>query len=122
MVFQGALSTGPPIPVAVAKSQFPNLLQGITNSPASNNVDSPCATATIKRTRNETSSIGGNTLVGSHVTDFSYQDTNSKPEDGSDSDPDTKATTKLESSSSIHGANETAKVGPSPSKVNKAKL
>lgn len=86
------------------------------------NVDSPCATATIKRTRNETSSIGGNTLVGSHVTEFSYQDTNPKPEGSSDSDPDTKATPKLESSSSNHGANEATKGGPSPSKANKAKL
>ncbi len=122
MVFQGALSTGPPMPVAVAKSQFPNVLQGLTNPSVSMNVDSPCATATIKRTRNETSSIGGNTLVGSHVTDSSYQDTKSKPEDGSDSDPDTNVTTKLESSSSNHGANEAARVGPSPSKANKAKL
>lgn len=83
------------------------------------NVDSPCATATIKRTRNETSSIGGNTLVGSHVTEFSYQDTNPKPEDSSDS---AKANPKLESSSSNHGANEATKGGPSPSKANKAKL
>lgn len=122
MVFQGALSTGPPLPVAVAKSQFPNVLQGLTNPAASINVDSPCATATIKRSRNETSSIGGNTLVGSHVTDSSYQDTDPKPTDGSDSDPDTKATPKLESSSSIHGTKEPAKGGPSPSKANKAKL
>jgi len=121
MLFQGALGTGPSLPMAAANPQFPDVMQGLTNPSASMNVDSPCATATIKRTRNETSSLGGNTLVGSHVTDFSYQDT-PKAEDGSDSDPDTKAAKKLESSSSNHSANEADKAGPSPSKAHKAKL
>lgn len=101
---------------------FQHVLQGLPNPSSSINAESPCATATIKRTRNETSSIGGNTLVGSHVTDFSYQDTNSKPEDGSDSDPDAKVPVKVDSSSEDQDVNGADKVGLSPSKVNKAKL
>ena len=108
--------------IPMLKSQLQNVLPAYTDPPALITVESPCATAATKRASNETGSTGGSTLVGSNTTDSSYKAIISKPEDGSDGEEDTKVTTKLESSSNNDGANGAGKIGPSPSKANKAKL
>ena len=120
MASQAVVGTGHAMPIL--KSQLKSVLPSFTDLSASTHVESPCATAANKRTSNETSSIGGNTLVGSSVTDFSYKDTVSKPEDSSDGDHDAQAITKEEPSSNDEAVGQACKIGPSPSKAGKAKL
>lgn len=120
--------------VPMMKSQLQNMLPAYSTL-IGPTTESPCATAAVKRTSYETTSIGSNTLVGSTasagvntpmeaiVTNPSYKDTVVKAEDTSDTDEDTaKSTIKIEPSSIEDVVDSKDKFGPSPSTVNKAKL
>ena len=106
----------------IVKSQLQNVLSSFIEPLAPTHVESPCATAATKRANNETSSIGGHTLVGSSVTDCSNKDVASKAEDSSDGDQEVKIVIKQEMSPSKDASEGAGKAGPSPLKANKAKL
>ena len=109
--------------IQVMKPSLQRVLPVTTSSSVDVTVESPCAAAATKRAGNEISSFGGNTLVGSSITDSSCKDVQSKTEDSSDvGDEDTKSNPKLEAHALDHAVDGKIKVVASPSKVDKAKL
>lgn len=106
----------------MVKSQLHNVMPAYNSTTVGISAESPCPTATLKRTYYETNSIGGNTLVGSHNTDASSKDTTVKTEDSSNDEETVEDTLKIEPVPTHEAVDDQDKVDPSPSKANKAKL